>query len=65
MDTEREIQRGLMRLRDEDEAEEASQELQGRLRSSMVGAVETEGPPWHDRRTGALLSSELVKQGMD
>eukprot|EP00972_Heterocapsa_arctica_P106794 15731029-Heterocapsa_arctica.AAC.1 len=45
MDTEREVQRGRRRLRDEDEAEEASQELEGRLRSSMVGAVETEGPP--------------------
>eukprot|EP00972_Heterocapsa_arctica_P073805 10895666-Heterocapsa_arctica.AAC.1 len=39
--------------------------MQGRLRSSMVSMVETEGPPWHDSRTVALLNPELVDQGMD
>eukprot|EP00972_Heterocapsa_arctica_P028810 4238334-Heterocapsa_arctica.AAC.1 len=27
--------------------------------------VETEGPPWHDSRTGAELDPTLVKEGMD
>ena len=65
MSEDHELQRGIRRAREQDEEEEASEELEGRLRSTMVGAVETMGPPWHDSRTGVELDPKLVKEGMD
>eukprot|EP00972_Heterocapsa_arctica_P076745 11319569-Heterocapsa_arctica.AAC.1 len=65
MSEDHELQRGIRRAREQDEEEEASEELEGRLRSTMVGVVETMGPPWHDSRTGAELDPKLVKEGMD
>eukprot|EP00972_Heterocapsa_arctica_P071477 10559167-Heterocapsa_arctica.AAC.1 len=65
MSEDQEIQRGIRRARERDDDDEASEELEGRLRSMMVGMVETEGPPWHDSRTGAELDPKLVKEAMD
>ena len=65
MEQDREVQRGFRRQRERDADEERAEELEGRLRSSMVGIVQVEGPPWYDSRSGELLDPKLVEEGMD
>ena len=61
---EEEIQRGLKRARDDQNYEGFLEELEGRAHRE-IDAVAGEGPPWYDTRTGALLNTKLVQEGMD
>ena len=61
---EEEIQRGLERARDDQNYEEFMEELEGRVHRE-IDAVAGEGPPWYDTRTGALLNTKLLQEGMD
>ena len=61
---EEEIQRGMKRARGDQNYEEFMEELEGRVHRE-IGAVASEGPPWYDTRTGALLNTKLVEEAMD